>query len=76
MRFETLGVVTLGCNIHDWMLGYIVVLDTPYVAQSGTSGDARLLAPPGRYTLQVWSVSHRPMAACTKGWARRLESKR
>ncbi|MDR6992290.1 methylamine utilization protein [Luteimonas sp. 3794] len=52
--FDTPGVVELGCNIHDGMLGYVVVLDTPYFATTGMSGDARLEAPPGDYTLQVW----------------------
>src|SRR5205085_4294607 len=28
--FDTAGVVTVGCNIHDTMNGYIVVVDTPY----------------------------------------------
>ncbi|WP_460890864.1 methylamine utilization protein, partial [Ramlibacter alkalitolerans] len=25
--FDRAGVVTLGCNIHDWMKGYVVILD-------------------------------------------------
>lgn len=32
--FERAGVVTLGCNIHDRMVGWIVVVDTPYYAQA------------------------------------------
>lgn len=52
--FDTPGVVELGCSIHDWMLGYVVVLDTPYFAMTDVDGDARLKAPPGVYTLQVW----------------------
>ncbi|WP_196767929.1 hypothetical protein, partial [Streptobacillus moniliformis] len=30
VRFDEIGVVELGCNIHDGMIGYIVVLDTPH----------------------------------------------
>lgn len=52
--FETPGVVELGCNIHDWMLGYVVVLDTPYFATTDAAGAARVQAPAGEYTLQVW----------------------
>jgi len=28
--FDKVGFVTLGCNIHDWMIAYIAVLPTPY----------------------------------------------
>lgn len=52
--FDTPGVVVVGCNIHDWMIGHIVVLDTPYFAKTGADGRARLEAPPGRYQLRTW----------------------
>ena len=29
LLFDKPGVVVLGCNIHDWMLGYIYVTDDP-----------------------------------------------
>jgi len=52
--FDKPGVVTLGCNIHAWMLGYVVVVETPYFAKS-TSGAARLSGlPAGEYHLKVW----------------------
>ncbi|MFN7183505.1 MAG: methylamine utilization protein [Thermomonas haemolytica] len=54
VTFDTPGVVVLGCNIHDWMLAYVVVLDTPYSATTGSDGQARLDAPAGTYTLRVW----------------------
>ncbi|MEO6155971.1 MAG: methylamine utilization protein [Thermomonas sp.] len=50
----TPGVVELGCNIHDWMLGYIVVLDTPYFAVTDANGRVTLQAPAGSYRLDVW----------------------
>lgn len=56
IRFETPGVVVLGCNIHDWMVGHIVVLDTPYFAKTGADGRVRLQAPAGDYVLRVWHV--------------------
>lgn len=52
--FDKPGVVVVGCNIHDWMIGYIVVLDTPHFGKSGADGEVRVSAPPGRYTLRVW----------------------
>lgn len=53
--FDQPGVVALGCNIHDWMLAYVVVLPTPYFAKSGTDGLVPLASvPPGRYRLDVW----------------------
>ena len=47
--------MVLGCNIHDWMIGYIYVADTPYLGRTGADGRARLAnLPPGRYVLRVW----------------------
>lgn len=55
VRFEQSGVVVLGCNIHDQMVGWVLVLDTPYYAQTSTSGQAALSAvPAGRYRLRTW----------------------
>lgn len=55
VKFDVPGVVKIGCNIHDWMLGYIVVLDTPYFAKTGADGKAALTVPPGAYDVVVWS---------------------
>jgi len=53
--FDQPGVAILGCNLHDWMLGYILVLDTPYFTQTDAAGRATLAnLPPGRYRLRVW----------------------
>jgi plastocyanin len=54
VRFDRAGVVVVGCNIHDWMIGHIVVVDTPYFAKTPASGAVRLDVPPGTYTLRVW----------------------
>lgn len=40
VRFEESGVVVLGCNIHDNMLGYIIVVDTPVFGKTGVDGTA------------------------------------
>lgn len=52
--FNNTGVVELGCNIHDWMLGYIVVVDSPYFAKSNAQGEVTLAVPTGEYQLNVW----------------------
>jgi plastocyanin len=54
--FENEGVVVLGCNIHDGMLGYIVVVDTPHFAQTNERGVALLEGvPSGDYSVSAWT---------------------
>ena len=54
------GIVTVGCNIHDWMVGYIYVVDTPHFAVTGGDGTAGLAGvPAGEYTLHVWHPGSR-----------------
>jgi len=56
IRFDAPGVVVIGCNIHDDMLGYIVVLDTPYVMTTDASGTASLDGlPAGEYRVEIWT---------------------
>ncbi|MEX2354148.1 MAG: methylamine utilization protein [Gammaproteobacteria bacterium] len=53
--FDKPGVVTVGCNIHDWMVAYIYVVDTPYFAVTDSSGAVNIdNVPAGGYTLHVW----------------------
>ncbi|HEY5079241.1 MAG TPA: hypothetical protein VII43_05315 [Opitutaceae bacterium] len=53
--FDHEGIVTLGCNIHDWMVAYVLVLATPYFAKTGAEGTAEVSGiPPGHYRLAVW----------------------
>jgi plastocyanin len=53
--FDRPGVVTIGCNIHDWMIAYIYVAESPYFATTGPEGRVRLdNLPPGAYTVRVW----------------------
>lgn len=54
VTFDRAGVVVVGCNIHDWMIGHIVVLDTPHFAKTDASGVARIELPAGSYQLQAW----------------------
>jgi plastocyanin len=43
--FDKPGVVVLGCNIHDWMIGYVYVSETPFFAKTGPLGTARIWHP-------------------------------
>ena len=53
--FDKPGVVVLGCNIHDWMVGYIYVSESPYFAKTGTDGKAIIAElPPREYAVRVW----------------------
>lgn len=53
--FASVGIAALGCNIHDQMLAYIRVVDTPWAAKTGANGDVNLTAiPVGGATLRVW----------------------
>src|SRR5208282_3805935 len=53
--FDKPGVVILGCNIHDWMVGYIYVSESPYFAKTNTQGKAVLSdVPPRAYVVRVW----------------------
>lgn len=56
--FDQPGVVVLGCNIHDNMVGWILVVDTPYYARTvAVTGKAQIdNVPPGTYTLRTWHV--------------------
>jgi plastocyanin len=52
--FDKTGEVVLGCNIHDNMIAYIYVVDTPWFAKTGTDGKARIEGlPPGDYETQL-----------------------
>jgi plastocyanin len=54
LLFSKLGSVELGCNIHDWMLGYIFVVDTPYFGKTDIKGNITFEIPDGEYQLDVW----------------------
>lgn len=53
--FDKPGVVTLGCNIHDWMIGYVLVVSTPWFGKTDASGAVRLRdLPAGAYEVRAW----------------------
>ena len=56
--FDKAGIAVLGCNIHDSMIAWVVVTDTPLWARSAASGQARVAdVPPGSYQMRVWHSS-------------------
>jgi plastocyanin len=68
--FDKPGEVVLGCNIHDRMSAYVIVVDTPYFAATGRNG--RVTLPnlgPGRYMVHVWHADLRadPVAVTVGG---------
>lgn len=53
--FDKPGAVTMGCNIHDWMLAYVYVVDTPWFGKSDEKGVAKIAdLPAGEYHLKAW----------------------
>jgi len=53
--FDRAGLVVLGCNIHDQMIGYIYVTDSPFFARSNESGQWSVHdLPAGTYRLTAW----------------------
>ncbi len=53
--FDKPGVVVLGCNIHDWMIGYVYVSESPYFAKTQADGTALIAElPPRAYAVRIW----------------------
>jgi plastocyanin len=66
--FDKPGVVILGCNIHDWMVGYVYVSESPYFAKTNAEGKAVLTdMPPRGYAVRVWH----PQLAVAEGATRK-----
>jgi len=54
VRFEQAGVVTLGCNIHDGMVAYVVVTDAPFFGRTDSAGSWSADLSRGRYRVSIW----------------------
>ncbi|MBC7995984.1 MAG: methylamine utilization protein [Rhizobacter sp.] len=53
--FDKPGVAVLGCNIHDRMAAWVVVVDTPHHARTSASGAVRIDGvAAGSYRLRAW----------------------
>lgn len=55
VTFDALGLVSIGCNIHDQMQGFIHVVDTRFAERTDARGRVTLAGvPAGRHTIKVW----------------------
>jgi plastocyanin len=55
VRFDAPGAVKVGCNIHDWMSGVILVVPTSFFATTAADGSFTLPGlPPGTYPIAAW----------------------
>lgn len=55
VKFPVVGVVAIGCNIHDGMVAFVKVVDTPLAAKTNDKGEAVLRgAPSGGAVMRVW----------------------
>jgi len=52
--FNKPGLVALGCNIHDWMLGFVFVTDAPHFTKTDASGHWSLNLPEDDYQIELW----------------------
>lgn len=56
--FDKPGIAVLGCNIHDNMMAWTVVLETPWFGKSNAAGQVQLKdVPAGNYRLRTWHNS-------------------
>jgi plastocyanin len=54
-EFAEPGVIAMGCNIHDWMSGYVMVVDTPFYTVTDEQGIAMFAdVPASEYQLVAW----------------------
>ena len=53
--FDKTGIVPLGCNIHDRMIAYVDVVDTPWAKTADASGHVVLRGlPAGAVSVSIW----------------------
>lgn len=61
--FDTAGLITVRCDVHEHMRALILVLDTPHFVLTDAQGNFRLPhVPPGHYTLKTWLDSRTTLA--------------
>ena len=67
VRFDQVGAVKVGCNIHDWMAGVILVVPTPYFVMTDDQGGFALrdLAP-GTYGVVAWHEGSKTATDATR----------
>ncbi len=56
VNFDRPGLVVLGCNIHDQMVGYIYVTDAPYFGKTDANGTVHWSGiPADSFEVTLWS---------------------
>jgi plastocyanin len=61
IAFDNAGLAALGCNIHDHMIAYAFVAESPWAALTGSDGKATMSdVPAGNYQVQVWHPKFPP----------------
>ena len=55
--FDRPGIAILGCNIHDNMTAWVLVVETPYFGKTDANGKLQLTVPAGHYQLHTWHSS-------------------
>lgn len=59
--FDKAGVVVLGCNIHDHMIAWVLVVETPYYGKTNDQGLLTLNnVAAGAYRLRSWHSTMAP----------------
>ncbi len=54
-KFTKPEVISLRCDVHGWMSGWIVVTDSPFYDVTGADGSFKMEnVPVGKYSLDVW----------------------
>jgi len=62
--FDKTGIAAIGCNIHDRMITYVYVADSPLAGKTDRAGVATFVElPPGNYRGTVWHPQLAPGAA-------------
>jgi hypothetical protein len=55
VKFDHASEVAMGCNIHDWMSGYLLVVNTPYFDKTDKLGQVSFnITKHGKYKVVVW----------------------
>ncbi len=54
LQFDNPGAVAIGCNIHEQMSAYIIVVDTPYFGKTEAGHISLHDLGAGQYTIHVW----------------------
>jgi plastocyanin len=65
--FDKPGTVVIGCNIHDQMVAYIQVVNTPHFGKTDQAGKVGIAdLAPGKYRLKAWHYQLPPTAAAVE----------